>query len=387
MTTDQSSRRSETGWSRVTVLSAAGALLAALAMVIFALASGESEPVGVATLPDGQMAVGLDDERLISVPVSDIPDNLNRLRNSGVSFTRIDVGWAQIAPSRPASPTDPSDPAYQWGRYDAIIDGLTNRGIGVVASFSQVPGWANENRTPEWFGDLDAYGDFVRAFAARYSGDRHGRVDFYEPWNEPNNSATLMPQWDGVGSDATPMSPTTYAEIFARAKDAIGRVAPKAAVVGLGLADIERSTGGVGGVGVTDFIAALEGSGVSMDVVSQHLAPADIPSRAPATVPSVGGMEDYFAVVDEVAPGVDVLITSIGYATPPGGLSEADQATAIDEAMTMLASHRRVRLAIWYSVQDTLARPSGLIREDGREKPAWKAFLDVPKTLPSGSTP
>jgi hypothetical protein len=55
--------------------------------------------------------------------------------------------------------------------------------------------------------------------------------------------------------------------------------------------------------------------------------------------------------------------------------------------MRSLAANARVRLAIWYSIQDTLERPSGLVRIDGSEKPAWKAFLDTPKTYRSGQTP
>jgi hypothetical protein len=68
-------------------------------------------------------------------------------------------------------------------------------------------------------------------------------------------------------------------------------------------------------------------------------------------------------------------------------MSEASQATTIGDTMRSLAANARVRLAIWYSIQDTLERPSGLVRIDGSEKPAWKAFLDTPKTYRSGQTP
>lgn len=370
----------------VTLLAGLGVLVAAVVMVALALRVDESD-AGSGGLVDGKLTVGLQDDRLVTAPVGEIPARLNRLKVSGARFTRIEVAWAQIAPSKPADPGDPDDSAYQWGRTDAIIDGLDDRGIAVVVSFCQTPGWSNGNRTPEWFGSPDDYAAFVRAFATRYSGDDHGAVLIYEPWSEPNNAAMLMPQWQGAGSTATPVSPATYATIYERARTEIRRAAPDALVAGLGLADIETSTGGVGGVGVRDFVGALASSAPEMTLVSQHLTPIDPPGATTTRVPSIGAMDDYLALVDRIAPGADVLISAVGYATQPGGLSEAAQAEAVGATVAALARHPRVRLAIWYSMQDTLERPSGLVRVDGSEKPAWQAYLNAPKLPTSGTTP
>ena len=50
-------------------------------------------------------------------------------RDTGVTTTRVDLFWADIAPSRPADPADPADPAYDFARADLIFRGLAERGI------------------------------------------------------------------------------------------------------------------------------------------------------------------------------------------------------------------------------------------------------------------
>jgi hypothetical protein len=371
----------------LTLLSGIGALVAVAAMLVFVLRMDESVATGTDVLPAAKLTVGLQDERLPTAPVGELPARLDRLKVSGAKVTRVDVLWAQIAPSKPAKPDDPADSAYQWGRTDAIIDGLRDRDISVIVSFSQTPGWSNGNKTPEWIGSTDDYGAFVRAFATRYSGTDHGAVAIYEPWSEPNNAAMLMPQWAGAGSAATPVSPAAYAKLFERARTEIAGASPSAAVAGLALADIEVSTAGVGGVGVADFVRALAGSAPSMTLVSQHLSPVEAPTAATTRIPSVAAIAKYVDLIDTVAPNAAVLVTAVGYTTPPGGMSEASQAGSIATTMASLAADPRVRLAVWYSMQDTLERPSGLVRIDGSEKPAWKAFLDTPKTYRSGQTP
>ncbi len=389
MTTDELVESTgQRGSGRIlTMIFGVGAIAALAVMLVFALRMDETVATGTNVLPADTLTVGLQDERLPTAPVGELPARLDRLKVSGVTITRVDVLWAQIAPSKPAKPTDPTDSAYQWGRTDAIIDGLRDRGISVIVSFSQTPGWSNGNKTPEWIGSIDDYGAFVHAFASRYAGDVHGPVAIFEPWSEPNNAAMLMPQWAGAGTAATPVSPGAYAKIFERARTEIASASSSAAVAGLGLADIETSTAGVGGVGVSDFVRALAGAAPSMTLVSQHLSPVDAPSSSTARIPSVAGMAKYIDLIDTVAPDAAVLVTAVGYATPPGGLSESGQAASIGETMRSLATNTRVRLAIWYSMQDTLERPSGLVRVDGSEKPAWKAFLDTPKTYRLGPTP
>lgn len=364
----------------LTLLSGIGALLALAVVLVLAWRSGDggTAPGTLAGLPERAMTVGLQDERLAVATPDEIPARLQRLAASGVTVVRVPVAWAQVAPAKPANATDPADPAYSWARTDAVIDGLRDRKIAALVVFSQAPSWSNGGKSPEWLTSVDDYAAFVRAFATRYAGTSHAAVRLYEPWNEPNNGAMLMPQWNGAGASATVASPELYAQILQRARTEIRAVVPDAAVIGLGLADVQEGTAESGAVGVGDFIAALRPLGPTMDAASLHLSPTAAPAES-----SVARLPQVLTEIATVAADRDVLVTSVGYATQPGGVTDADQALYLTQTLATLARTPGVRLAVWEAVDDTLARPAGLVRADGSEKPAWKVFVAAQKSVPS----
>lgn len=377
------------GRSRVRVVVLGVAMLAALGAMVALIAIGPSSdsssdgPAALPGLPAEAMTVGAQDDLLAVEPVDSLPARMDRLQQTKVTISRLDVLWADAAPTKPASPRNPDDPAYNWQRTDTVIDGLDKRGIATIVAFSRVPGWANGRQGPENAPDPDAYAAFVHAFATRYAGEGHARVDLYEPWNEPNNPAMLMPQWNGAGTGAKPASPATYASLVARARTEIRGVNPTARIIGPTLADIEASASGVGGVGVVDFLTALAPLKPGFDATSQHLVPTSAPGAPSTRVPSLATLPRLFALLDQVAPGRDLLVTQVGYATSPGGLSEAQQAQYVTQTMTALAANPRVRLGMWSPFQDTLERPAGLITATGTPKASLAAFTDDPKSLPS----
>jgi hypothetical protein len=194
-----------------------------------------------------------------------------------------------------------------------------------------------------------------------------------------------MPQWDASGTK--PVSPATYAGLLNRAFTEIKAVSSDAMVVGSSAGDIATSAPPSGGVSVLDWTAALTALHPSMDAVAQHIEPAIAPSAPSDAVPSFATLPRLMQELDKLAPGAPVLITRFGYATPPGGLSEADQAAFLTQSLQRLAAEPRVRLVMWGSVQDTPERQFGLLRQDGAEKPAWSVFATGPKALPSAATP
>ncbi len=364
----------------LTLLSGIGALLALATVLALAwrASDGVTAPGTLPGLPERAMTVGLQDERLAVATPDEISTRLQRLESSGATVVRVPVAWAQVAPAKPANPADPADPAYSWARTDAVLDGLRDRKITPLVVFSQTPSWSNGGKAPEWLTNVDDYAAFVRAFAARYSGTAHAAVRLYEPWNEPNNGAMLMPQWSGAGASATVASPELYAKILQRARAEIRAVTADAAVIGLGLADVQDGTAETGAVGVTEFIAAFRPFGATMDGAAVHLAPTAAPAES-----SLARLPQVLNEINTVAADHDVLVTSVGYATGPGGVTEADQAQYLTQTLATLARTPRVRLAVWEAVDDTLGRPAGLIRADGTEKPAWKVFAAAQKSVPS----
>ena len=375
----------------VTIVAGVGALIA-LGVMIALVAIGPDGDGDVGSgnggpFPSGALTVAVQDDQLPVVSPELIPGRIDRIVASGAKFTRVDVFWVEVAANRPAAPRDPNDPAYVWSRYDAILDGLSARGVEPIVAISRSPGWANGDKGAEWAPDGEAYSAFIRALATRYNGGAHARVRLFEPWNEPNNPLTLMPQWNSVGAQVVAASPARYADLLRRAWTEIKAVSPQARVIGLSLADIETSVPPAGGVSVTDFIQGLVAEKPPMDAVAVHLAPGVAPNAPSEAIPSFAPLPRLVQDIDRIAPGAPVLVTQVGYSTPPSGLSEADQATYLTQALERLAAIPRIRLAVWFSLQDTPERPSGLLRLDGTEKPAWTTFATGAKTLPSAAGP
>jgi hypothetical protein len=371
----------------VMLVSGVGALAALGVMLglVVVNARDSGAPVrAVSPFRERALTVGLQDDQIMGPITEAVATRLDRLAASGVVVSRVDISWVSIAATRPAAPTDPNDSAYVWTRSDEVIAGLAARKIEPLVAFSGTPGWANGGLGPEGAPDLEAYGAFVRAFATRYSGQGRPRVRVYEPWDEPNNPNKLMPQWDAAGK---PVSATTYAGLLRRAYTEIKAVTSDAIIVGSSAGHIEISAPPTGGVSVLDWIAALTPLAPKMDAIGQHIE-SPLPPAAPSdTVPSFATLPRLMQELDRLAPGAPVFITRFGYSTPPGGLTEADQAAFLTQGLQRFAASPQVRLVIWGSVRDVPGRNFGLLREDGAEKASWPVFATGPKALPSAAKP
>lgn len=371
--------RALSGWPLIFGI---GAVVALVVMVVLVWRGPSSGHSGVDALDRDALTLGVQDDQLASAPVSDLTGRLDRIAATGVTVTRVEVAWADVASSKPADARNPDDPAYSWQRTDAVFDGLRKHDIRAIVVFSASPGWANGDLGREWAPDPAAFGDFVHAFATRYRADP-AEIIAYEPWNEPNNPGYLMPQWEGVGTTAAPASPTAYAELAAKARDAIS--GSGAALIGPSTADIASSAPGVGGVSVSDFVTALVEAKPRphFDAVAQHLQPQSGDDVSTSRVPSLEALPKLLALYDRLASGRDLFITRISYATAPGGMTFDQQSTALQDAVAALRTERRVRLMVWGPFQDTIENPAGLITTAGAAKPALGVFTRMPKTLAS----
>jgi hypothetical protein len=206
-------------------------LLAAL-LVLAALPS-------VASASPTQESMFQDDPLLVYAAPERVSSTLDRLAELGVNRIRVSVFWSLLAPAndqvqKPAfDATDPAAyPAALWERYDRLIRGAQQRGIGVNLNFtSPIPRWA-AGESPRadlqsTFGpNPEEFGNFVRAVARRYDGTYMGlpRVDYWSIWNEPNQAGWLTPQWSKDPRDASQMiesAPTVYRRLVANAWTAL----------------------------------------------------------------------------------------------------------------------------------------------------------------------
>jgi hypothetical protein len=171
----------------------------ALGVVVTALAVLAAAPGAAAR----GLTTGLIDEEVLS---SSDATWFDRAAGTEAGLVRINVYWRNVVGSRrPVAPTNPADPSYDFGALDGAVSSAHSRGLDVLLTVLDAPGWATGKNRPNsvspgaWKPDAKALGQFGQALATRYSGGFLGlpRVRYFEAWNEPNLTQYLAPQWKG----------------------------------------------------------------------------------------------------------------------------------------------------------------------------------------------
>jgi hypothetical protein len=335
-----------------------------------------------------RMFVGLQDELALRYG----PDRGNMLNvawKANATVLRAWIEWDKLAPTRPADARDPFDPAYRMSDTDDLIRSAQMRGMEVLLTIWGTPSWANEgagpNRAPT---DPKALEDFSYAIAARYSGRFAGYpfVRFYTVWNEPNLPTFLSPQYDLGGRS---VAPAVYAGLFRAGARGIKQANPLAKI-GLG----ETSPWGSPARGSTApgvFARSLSRLRPALAFDAWALHPyATSPSLPPTqrvhwpnvTMTQLPRFEASLARWFG-RKRVPVWITEYDYRTEPGGVSWAQQAAYLREALAMATADPAVEMFVWYVLRDDPRGPwpSGLLTRSGKRKPAFAVFSRAAKAL------
>jgi hypothetical protein len=233
---------------------AAGLALAAVAAGVVLL-SGSSTPVS----GENQQSTFQADRPLLAAPTASVRGLLGVLAGLGVQRIRLTVTWSRIAPSRRArrqprfDATDPGAyPPAAWVPYDRLIRLARARGMAVDLDITGPgPLWAmgasaSGRAADHYLPDPRAFGLFVVALARRYNGAytptgpeqaasaaRAGlpdsgslpRITRWSIWNEPNQPASLAPQWRprrGVEVQSSPLLYRAYLNEAVAALEATG---------------------------------------------------------------------------------------------------------------------------------------------------------------------
>ncbi len=161
----------------------------------------------------------------------------------GVHSMRLVLYWHDVAPdpdSRVKPAFDETSPSsYNWGAYDAVVDGIKARGWSLLLTVSgPVPRWAtNGARDTVTRPSPNEFRQFVQAVAAHYGS----KVDTWSVWNEPNQPQFLMPQYS---PHKTPLSPRIYRNLYFAAQRGLAAAGMSDARVLMG----ETSPRGTGAV-------------------------------------------------------------------------------------------------------------------------------------------
>ena len=401
---------------------AAGIVLVLIAAL--AASAAAASPDKHANAKSGHLIVGINDEAdtLYGNPVV----GFQALKALNAQVLRVNMywggnQWAVSRGARPTDPTDPGDPAYNWAIYDRLVRYALTYHIQVLFSILFTPAWANggkgKNVAPTVPQDLE---DFAYAAAQRYSGfyvppswqqqpalapptSPLPVVTLWTAWNEPNNPVFLKPQYVRSGGKWVIRSAVDYANIcnavfngIHSALIAVGRTVPGEQVACGVTAPKGNDAPGTSRASVDpiSFLNAAHAAGMKdFDVYAHHPYYA-APNESPTYVPTgktkrriqLGNINTLIAAVTKLYGPRHFWITEYGYQTNPPdknfGVSYATQAKWLTQAYAIARENPRIDMMLWFLIKDEPALggwQSGLETVTGKKKPAWAAFLKVPR--------
>jgi hypothetical protein len=239
------------------LIACVSAVLLAVGAVAAALALGASKPERAGV--QRPLTLGFSDFTAFYSSGAAAQVWYQRAQYSGATVIRIDAGWAQIAPKEPTNPTNPADPAYQWGTLDSQVSEAVANGFTPVVTLTGAPTWALGPNAPTnagegaWEPNAAAYEQFAEAVGTRYSGSYPDpaspgtnlpEVTYWEPWNEPNLSLYLAPQWKRSGHSWVAESPVLYRNLLNAFYTGITTTLPQAQIIAGGTAPFGDPPGG-----------------------------------------------------------------------------------------------------------------------------------------------
>jgi hypothetical protein len=274
------------------------------------------------------------------------------------------------------------------------------RGMEILVTLWGTPKWANGGQAPQVAPrNMTDFQNFARAIASRYSGRFTGYpyVRFFSIWNESNLGTFLRPQFNSAGKI---VSTRTYARLAKAGYTGI-KQGSKSAQVAIG----ETSSHGRDKPkpGQTDTVApatfmkgvAAEGKklgGLRFDAWAHHPYPFPVAQKPTQRVryPNVTltTMAQFEKDLDTAfrRKNVPVWITEYGNETKPGepaGVTEAQQAAYLPQAINMARKDPRVGMFVWFVMQDSNGSlwQSGIYRQDGSPKRAEPRFAPAARPL------
>ena len=140
---------------------------------------------GPAAASKGQVAVMEDDRQLLYLDAGSRARALDDMRALGVDAVRTQISWRQV---------NPQPGQYDWGAYDALVDGARARGLKVFATITGAgPAWASQCRVKS--GPCKPSPRAFQTFVTEVGRHFAGRVSTWTLWNEPNIDSRIKPQY------------------------------------------------------------------------------------------------------------------------------------------------------------------------------------------------
>lgn len=325
---------------------------------------------------------------------------LDLMKEQGVQVVRANYRWydaANACGTQSAKALEnPNNPCYNWSRLDGIVKQANDRGMQVLISVQQNPGWLHPGKDVmymgsgkvEWARTVQHYVAFHKAMATRYKqGSSNGFIRFYTVHNEPATQRYWQPR----------PNVALYAELYGKTAVAIKTASPSSLVA-------PGPTGPRGdrlGIKPLKFLRGFQanvGKWLPGGVANKrryinawahnpypgfNTQPSKLAGAAPeADVVTMGTIDRLFKQLDKspLTRRANVWATEYGWETNgPFSTSLNRQQIFIPEAFDWLDSKRRVTIGISYNMTDPPAADigdwtSGTITNGGIKKPSFKMF-------------
>ncbi len=146
------------------------------------------------------------------------------IAEAGFKWIRQEFPWQDIEIHGKGDFEDRRHEPYQsaWNKYDQIVGLAEKYDLKIMARLSTPPAWSRAlTDTVGTFAppdNIEDYGDFVEAVAARY----RGRIPAYQIWNEPN----IYPEWGTY-----PINAEAYTALLKEGYSRVKAADPEAIVV------------------------------------------------------------------------------------------------------------------------------------------------------------
>jgi hypothetical protein len=294
-------------------------------------------------------------------------DQVQGVKSLGAGWVRMFVSWAAL---------EPGPQQLNTGTLNFYEQGFRSlpAGTKVILDVVNTPLWESGTTDPHAPpSNPQDYAWFVSQLAQRLAP----WVSAYEIWNEED-----APIWWTGAPD-----PAAYVRLLQAAYPAIKAVDPHATVVLGGMTGNDypflEAVYANGGKGYFDAV------GVHTDTACNILSPYEyLRGTDNRMIPdSFLAYREVHAVMEANGDDKPIWMTELSWRTTSAvcsegawagqkaaGVSDAQQATYLDQAYHCLAGDPYVQVALWYTLTDEGTVTSGLERADGSRKPSFAAM-------------